>query len=47
LQIKTTQIAPSILCAFGLDPDELQAVRREGTNALPGVSCKGAGGDDD
>jgi hypothetical protein len=34
--VATTQIAPTILKAFGLDPKELDAVRLEGTPALPG-----------
>jgi hypothetical protein len=35
--VKTTQIAPTILRALGLDPDALDGVRKEGTRALPGV----------
>jgi len=35
--VETTQIAPTILQALGLDPDALQGVRLEGTQALPGV----------
>ena len=31
----TTQIAPTILSVFGISPDELDAVRIEGTRALP------------
>jgi hypothetical protein len=34
--VETTQIAPSILSALGLDPSRLQAVRAQGTRALPG-----------
>lgn len=33
--VETTQIAPTILRALGLNPDELQSVRQEGTRALP------------
>jgi hypothetical protein len=33
--VETTQIAPTILAALGLDPGALAAVRREGTRALP------------
>jgi hypothetical protein len=33
----THQVAPTILAALGLDPAGLQAVRTEGTPALPGV----------
>jgi arylsulfatase A-like enzyme len=32
--VETTQIAPTILELLGLDPDELQAVRIEGTESL-------------
>ena len=35
--VLTTQIAPTILAAVGLNPSELKAVRREGTRVLPGV----------
>ncbi len=35
--VKTTQIAPTILAALGLDPMQLQAVVAEGTQKLPGV----------
>jgi arylsulfatase A-like enzyme len=35
--VSTTQVAPTILRALGLDPDALDAVRKEGTKALPGV----------
>jgi arylsulfatase A-like enzyme len=34
--VATTQIAPTILKVLGLDPDELEAVRLEGTRVLPG-----------
>lgn len=34
--VNTTQVAPTILEALGLDPDALDAVRKEGTRALPG-----------
>ena len=33
--VATSQVAASILEVFGLRPDELQAVRREGTRVLP------------
>jgi hypothetical protein len=33
--VETTQIAPTILKTLGLDPNKLQAVRIEGTKALP------------
>jgi hypothetical protein len=33
--VETTQIAPTILGLLGLSPRELQAVRLEGTLALP------------
>jgi Type I phosphodiesterase / nucleotide pyrophosphatase len=35
--VETAQIAPTILAALGLDPDKLIAVRREGTQVLPGL----------
>jgi predicted AlkP superfamily pyrophosphatase or phosphodiesterase len=35
--VTTTQIAPTILNALGLDPDDLDAVRLERTKALPGL----------
>ena len=35
--VSTKQIAPSILALLGLDPDALQAVRRQGTHSLPGI----------
>ncbi|HZO79934.1 MAG TPA: alkaline phosphatase family protein [Solirubrobacteraceae bacterium] len=34
--VETTQIAPTILHLLGLNPNELQAVRIEGTKILPG-----------
>lgn len=33
--VETAQIAPTILAALGLDPDQLTAVRRQGTPVLP------------
>ena len=35
--VRTKQVAPTILRALGLDPAELQAVRREATPVLPGL----------
>ncbi len=35
--VATTQIAPTILQLLGLDPNRLQAVRQEQTQALPGL----------
>jgi Type I phosphodiesterase / nucleotide pyrophosphatase len=35
--VETTQVAPTILQALGLDPDSLQAVRKELTPVLPGL----------
>jgi hypothetical protein len=35
--VETAQVAPTILEALGLDPDSLQAVQKEGTQALPFV----------
>jgi len=39
--VETTQIAPTILRALGLNPRALQAVREEGTRALPGLTGRG------
>ena len=36
--VHTTQIAPTILRALGAEPEELHAVRIEGTRALPGLA---------
>ncbi len=36
-EVQTRQVAPTILHALGLDPDKLDAVRLEGTTALPGL----------
>jgi len=38
--VETAQIAPTILSALGLDPNSLQAVRKEGTQPLPGLDLK-------
>jgi len=35
--VATTQIAPTILKVLGIDPDELDGVRIEGTPVLPGL----------
>ena len=35
--VETTQVAPTILAALGLDPNDLQAVQIEGTQVLPGL----------
>jgi arylsulfatase A-like enzyme len=35
---QTTQIAPTILRALGIDPQELDGVRLEGTQVLPGLN---------
>ena len=40
--VETIQIAPTILSLLGLNPNQLQAVRIEGTKVLP--SLRGAGG---
>ena len=34
-QVKTTQVAPTVIRALGLDPRLLQSVRKEGTPVLP------------
>jgi hypothetical protein len=36
--VETIQVAPTILQALGLDPSQLQAVRKEGTAVLPGLN---------
>jgi hypothetical protein len=36
--VETTQVAPTILQALGLDPNRLDAVKMEGTQVLPGLS---------
>jgi Type I phosphodiesterase / nucleotide pyrophosphatase len=38
--VETTQVAPTILQALGLDPDKLDAVQKEGTPVLPGLPLK-------
>lgn len=35
--VETTQIAPTIVKLLGLDPNKLDAVRKEGTKVLPGI----------
>jgi hypothetical protein len=35
--VSTTQVAPTVLAALGLDPEALQAVHAQGTPTLPGV----------
>jgi hypothetical protein len=39
--VETSQIAPTILQALGLDPDALRAVQKQGTQVLPDVPLKG------
>jgi arylsulfatase A-like enzyme len=36
--VENTQVAPTILKLLGLNPNELQAVREEGTQVLPGIA---------
>ena len=36
--VETTQVAPTILQALGLDPNSLDAVKMERTQVLPGLS---------
>jgi arylsulfatase A-like enzyme len=36
--VETTQVAPTILQALGLDPSSLDAVKQEGTPVLPGLN---------
>jgi hypothetical protein len=40
VEVGTSQVAPTILEALGLDPSELSAVRSEGTSVLPAVPFK-------
>jgi hypothetical protein len=35
--VETRQVAPTILKILGLDPNKLDAVRKEGTRVLPGL----------
>jgi hypothetical protein len=35
--VETTQVAPTILAALGLDPNRLTAVQQEGIQVLPGL----------
>jgi Type I phosphodiesterase / nucleotide pyrophosphatase len=35
--VEATQVAPTILKLLGLDPNQLEAVQREGTQVLPGI----------
>jgi arylsulfatase A-like enzyme len=41
--VQTKQIAPTILRALGLNPNALDAVRQEGTRALPELFNQGGG----
>jgi len=45
-RVQTTQVAPTVIKALGLDPRLLHAVRKEGTRALPGVLAGDDGGRD-
>jgi hypothetical protein len=42
--VETTQVAPTILNVLGFDPNQLDAVRQEGTPVLPGLSFGDNGG---
>src|SRR5262249_57390751 len=42
--VETTQVAPAILRALGLDPQSLESVQQEGTPVLPGIDLSAAGG---
>lgn len=37
-RVYTTQVAPTILNALGLDADSLQGVQKKGTQVLPGFN---------
>jgi hypothetical protein len=39
-RVENKQVAPTILKALGLEPEKLEAVRKEGTRALPGLELK-------
>ena len=41
--VETSQVAPTILQLLGLDPNTLDAVRKEGTAVLPGLQSHGDG----
>jgi hypothetical protein len=36
--VETTQVAPTVLKALELDPRQLESVRQEHTQVLPGIS---------
>ena len=38
--VETTQVAPTVLKTLGLDPNKLDAVRKEGTASLPGIETR-------
>jgi len=38
--VETAQVAPTVLQILGLDPNKLDAVRKEGTPVLPGLSLE-------
>ena len=38
--VETAQVAPTVLKLLGYDPGELEAVRKEGTAALPGITFR-------
>jgi hypothetical protein len=44
--VETAQVAPTILQALGLNPNQLQGVEKEGTPVLPGLNL-GSGNQDD
>ena len=41
--VETSQVAPTILEILGLDPNWLQAVQIEHTQALPAIQFRGEG----
>jgi hypothetical protein len=41
--VETPQVAPTVLQLLGLDPNKLDAVQKEGTAVLPGLSFGGGG----
>jgi Type I phosphodiesterase / nucleotide pyrophosphatase len=40
MTVETAQVAPTVLSLFGLDPKELEGVRKEGTAPLPDLNYK-------
>lgn len=41
--VETMQVAPTILTLLGFDPNKLEAIQKEGTSVLPGLSLRPPG----